>query len=935
MGAGAGTLRRRQELNPEVPEPSPPRPTRPTIPGFKPRAEDALAHALARTQPTALFLAAGVVSLFVYGILVAAFPITRWWNHPHQANNPNAINDLGAITGYSPIVAAAFVVAVLLLFWCQFLAMHALGRSDSATRPRLLRILAVGFPIAFALVLIWMQPVTTTDLYGYVARGYLYAQLHFNPMTSAAFLLPGHYVVSRPPAPYGPAWLLLCGLFSLISGEHLLLNMLLFKIVGAVGLVVCMTLVYRLALHFDRPRAARALMFFSWNPLVLFEAVGNGHNDIVMMAFVLGALLLMVHRYARMAFALLVLGALIKYMAAALIPLWLVYELSQRRTMRAEVVAQDARDGLVAAPLVESEKPHAFSLSYVSLTVARRARTAFNVVSELDRRASVELMAGSAAIGMLLVIGFYAPFWAGINTFSGLGQQIRPLYYNGSIVQFLVAPFEVLVPPSHYTALDKTARLFFYTLFALYAWLQTYRLWALGPRATLRDLVTAGAKVLFASLVLIAFWFQPWYVVWVIPLAALTEDSFVRSRIALFSGGCLLTYAVSNFLFVHETGIGQALFVQFFVVLVAFLPLLLVRPAPAVRGWPSVLRGYIGLLGVGLQRRTSLWDSAMVALILIVAVILRLLRLGSLFSPVSATTPTGGALAEASGDLRLILSDPRGLEGPFSLIQRGVVALLGPTPFAILLPSAIIGSATVGIVYLLAGSVFSFDEHGAAARMVALLAALLAATSQWHVTLSRAGLQVVMLPFLTCLALYLLVRGLRIPLAPTRLVTRQARRGKRRRGAKRTESDPTREGHARERLLLFAGSGVAAGLASDLAPGLWVLPLLLVVTLLVVRWRRPGWYQQSWRDVWALAATLAVVGIPGAWSYYLRGALGLDAPLATATQAGAVTLSGLRRRLACWLASGATWWASRGCWWGKTSVRHGPVRAARRCCPAS
>jgi hypothetical protein len=212
----------------------------------------------------------------------------------------------------------------------------------------------------------------------------------------------------------------------------------------------------------------------------------------------------MVHRYTRTAFTLLVLGALIKYMAAVLIPLWLVYELNQRRKIRAvtngaaPAVAPPAHalphmaDMLAARSEAGDERHRGLSLTHVSATVVNSARGAFSAMSELDRRASIELVAGAAAIGTLLAVGFYAPFWAGINTFAGLGQQVRPLYYNGSIVQFLVAPFELLVPPSRYTALDKTARLFFYTLFALYAWLQTHRLWTLGARATLRDLVTAG-----------------------------------------------------------------------------------------------------------------------------------------------------------------------------------------------------------------------------------------------------------------------------------------------------------------------------------------------------------------------------------------------------------------------------------------------------------
>jgi hypothetical protein len=906
MSAGAQTLSQEEPVAPKDSA----APHRPSVAGFKPRAEDALAHLLTRTPAMRLLFSAGLASGVIYALLVVAFPLMRWWNHPHLASNPDAINDMGTITGYSPLAAAAFVAAVLGLFWFQFQAIHAVSRYAEPSRA--LSRLALAFPVVFASIMVWMQPVTTTDLYGYVARGYLYAQLHLNPMTTPAFLLPGHLVVARPAAPYGPAWLLLTGLFSIISGENLLLNMLLFKLVGLAGLIACMWLLYVLARRLYPGSPVRFVMYFAWNPLVLFEAIGNGHNDIVMMACVLGALLLMVHRYARTAFALLVLGALIKYVAALLIPLWLVYELNQRRHRLApdEValasVALDGRkqarqpllppvDGQSARrqaaahangprPARTSSRAPARGLAGVRTALAARVREAVLAVNEVERRAALELVAGASAIGLLLVAGFYLPFWDGLSTFAGVGQQLRPLYYNGSIVQFIVAPLELLVPSSAYTSLDKTVRLGFYAVFALYAGIQTYRLWSLGPRATLRDLITAAAKILFATLVLIAFWFQPWYVVWVLALAALADDSFVRSRAAILSGGSLLTYAVAYYLFAHETGLGQSLFVQFFEVLVTFLPLLLLRAAPEERSWQVILRSYVGLLGKGWRQRPLLWDRIMLALILVVAVILRLVRLGgNLFSSISPSSPTGAALAQVSGDLRLILADPRGLQGPFTVLQRALVALFGLRPFVILLPSAVIGSLTVLLIYLVTTAIL-FDGSPARARGVGLLAALLAATSRWHVSLSRSGVQLVALPFLMCLAVYLLVLALRLPVpdaapAPAPAPARpKARRGKgrhhHRRAAQVAAPAVVHDHTLRRRILLFAGSGVAAGLAIDLAPGLWILPLIILGILIVARWQRPRWYFQSRKGLAALAAALVVTGLPGAWQYYLAGLIG-------------------------------------------------------------
>src|SRR5262249_28842689 len=141
-------------------------------------------------------------------------------------------------------------------------------------------------------------------------------------------------------------------------------------------------------------------------------------------------------------------------------------------------------------------------------------RAAAATVREVDYRAAVWLVAQCALLGLMLVALCYAPFWAGINTFTGLGQQLRPQYYNSSIVVFFAPPLAFWFPPPHHPALEKTIRLFFSALFFIYAYLQTQRLCFLGQRATLRHFITAAAKIVFASLLLITFWFQPWYVIW-------------------------------------------------------------------------------------------------------------------------------------------------------------------------------------------------------------------------------------------------------------------------------------------------------------------------------------------------------------------------------------------------------------------------------------
>ncbi|MBF6590390.1 MAG: DUF2029 domain-containing protein, partial [Ktedonobacterales bacterium] len=738
----------------------------PPIPGFSPREEDVAVHLLSRVAPGVLVLGAGVCSALIYLAFVLAFPITALWNHPHVGSNVKLINDMGQITGYSPFAAFGFVGAVLVLFLCQFLALVGAGRVSKLQRratsdDRLAHYGALLFPLVFILIMIWMQPVTTTDLYGYVARGYLFVFKHANPMTTPATLLPGGLLVDRPAAPYGPAWLLVAALVSRVAGQNLLANMLAFKVIEGIATVAALLLIDHLARELYPQRRVRILVLFGWSPVLIFEAIGNGHNDIVMMVLVLAAFVLMLHRRSRSAFACFVLGALIKYVAAVLLPLWLVYEL--RRRTRIVAVSAHAVPGGEAAPEggATGDGGEMTPPGSIGGMVLGQARALAQTLLEVDRRAAFALLASVTVIGAALVAAFYAPFWDGPHTFTGLGQQLRPLYYNSSIVAFLTAPLQLIVPVSRFTALDKTVRLVFYILFGAYVLIQINRLWHLGPAATLREVITAAAKILFAALLLITFWFQPWYVVWLLPLAALSQEPYVRRQGTILGAGALMTYAVSNFLLVNEPGLGRALFVQFFEILVTFGPLLLLRAAPYEGGWVSIAKRYLGSFGAGLRQHPVFWERLMLVLVLIVAALLRLLRLGNLFAPITDKSPYGDALSQISGDLGIFLSDPQGLRGPFLLSRALLVRTFGPTPFAVLLPSAVVGTLTVLVIYLLTKEIMQ-QGRIAGKYGVALLAALLAATSRWHVSLSRSGVEVILLPLLVCTALYWLLLAFRL-----------------------------------------------------------------------------------------------------------------------------------------------------------------------------
>jgi len=80
------------------------------------------------------------------------------------------------------------------------------------------------------------------------------------------------------------------------------------------------------------------------------------------------------------------------------------------------------------------------------------------------------------------------------------------------------------------------------------------------------------------------------------------------------------------------------------------------------------------------------------------------------------------------------------------------VGLLGPTDLAVRLPVALLGSASIYLIYLLGVVIFKN-------KRTALLSALLLALTPWHVHFSRAAFEVAPLIFLIMLGTLLFLRG--------------------------------------------------------------------------------------------------------------------------------------------------------------------------------
>lgn len=248
------------------------------------------------------------------GLLALWFPL---W--PHVGRVPPA--DLRT---FAPTLLAGLLYALLLLALHAFY-LTAIGRVNrtGATLPAvLLGGLLLGLPLLLA------YPINATDVYRYLIRGRVAAVYGQSPFVSppAAFIgdpfLPLAGEWAGETSPYGPLWELVATGIANVSGDNLLLGVMLFKLLALGCLLAGAAVIW--AVIGERPGRAVAAALWAWNPALLLTFAMNGHNDALMLLWLLLGYLVMRRGRPALGFLLLCLAALTKPVAALALPVFFI-----------------------------------------------------------------------------------------------------------------------------------------------------------------------------------------------------------------------------------------------------------------------------------------------------------------------------------------------------------------------------------------------------------------------------------------------------------------------------------------------------------------------------------------------------------------------------------------------------------------------------------
>lgn len=414
-----------------------------------------------RQRPVVTLLAIGMVSEVVYLVYVLFFPLTVYGN----ASRPL---DMEKIARDGHWMGTVWVLGLILLYGLYLAAWWAVEWKSISPWV----ILACGS--VFGLTLIWLYPVTATDVFQYVLRARVQVIHGANPMTVPASQFPSDPLLAfagewtDAVSPYGPAWELLAGAVARLGFTGVLSGALAYKVVSLLAYLLCAALLW-----WGTKDDVRALLFFAWNPLVLLQGPGNGHNDLVMLVWLLFALILW-QRFGNwfLATAALSLSVLTKPVAALMGPLLLVAVLQAQPNWR--------RRGMA--------------------------------------------LIGMTAVGVGLVFLAYLPFWPPWESVAGVLDEMSKRYTYTIAATLRMGLRELLSTRVAWDVPRTTGRLLFLTTFG-WAVIQVWR--------QRLDLASAGFLSYFAYLVT-ATSYRIWYPLWLVPLAALRLTPAVRRRTFLF-----------------------------------------------------------------------------------------------------------------------------------------------------------------------------------------------------------------------------------------------------------------------------------------------------------------------------------------------------------------------------------------------------------------
>jgi hypothetical protein len=355
--------------------------------------------------------------------------------------------------------------------------------------------------------------VTSPDLYSYIAYARIGVLYHLNPLTTPPSAISNDAVYSYiawidQPSAYGPTWAIITsamqGIFSLFGLNSILPMVIMLRLFGLLMHLLSTLLIWSISgrllqgrdtsgAHSEdgmlAPRQRmRATLAFAWNPLLLFEACVNAHNDATVLFFVL-----------------LAIWFLVRHMDTA---------------------GAKSNRGLSVWNIVFAAAMLAFATSLKLYVVLFAPGLLFFLwmqgsTTRSDFRATMKISLAAIATYIGVIVLLYAPFWQGgaiFNVFSVNPATYRSInslpaflahLYNAIVVWFGFPSGAIIGSPAEHLT-HTLSLVLFVLIYCIFGW---RILRNPGSIATIPGLIGWMAMVWLLFCFIGSPWFWPWYIV--------------------------------------------------------------------------------------------------------------------------------------------------------------------------------------------------------------------------------------------------------------------------------------------------------------------------------------------------------------------------------------------------------------------------------------
>jgi hypothetical protein len=390
--------------------------------------------------------------------------------------------------------AILLVINMLLVvvYWFAFISVKSVNGKS------IIKIIFL-FSAVFSVIMIFTPPIGSADVYNYAYRARINTVYDENPYIVATGEHSGDMFYDFSPKEwnyltmqYGPFWTSVSILFSNITKNSFFWNVFIYKLLALVSFFGVAFLLRKILQKFNPGMEMKGLFLYLWSPIIIFEAINNAHNDMFMMFVVVFAIYLLMKKWYILAAIMLLLSILTKYIPLLILPVFVFY--------------------------------------------------IFRDIQETRKKVNFVWVSGILAI--IISVIFYLPFWEGIKTFNGLFEQSKIFTYaNFSLFPGIIYWVSYVIGSSlswSRESLSEVARISGLIAFVvLYVWLINNYF-----RGKFTYYIYYSFMILFVYIFFYLTYLQPWYFIWLIPLATLIDKKYFPQFILICTLAGLLSYTI-------------------------------------------------------------------------------------------------------------------------------------------------------------------------------------------------------------------------------------------------------------------------------------------------------------------------------------------------------------------------------------------------------